>query len=388
MKALVIANRAPAASGPGDAVMAANVVRSLRDGGYAVQIVSGSGQWKTAAAALRATKSLGSCQPLQLGATYSRAVERAVAAATSDGAPELIVAVHARAAQYVPPAARSRTFAMLIDSYAQNYLSYSRAMPAPWSWLYGLEGRRMEGFEAVLAKRVGRVGVVSPADQAYLANASGRAEAVVYIPLPVDFPHFSLARRMPGSDAPLFVFTGRLSYLPNQDAARRLITAIWPSLRRSIPGSKLLISGANPSRSLQTMARRHQVKLVANPTDLRPLLAGATAMIVPMRMGGGVQNKVLEAIASRLPVICSTFANRGIGAEAGRHLLLADTTDEFVRQALVVVNDPNGATARCNRALEWAERRHSFAAFAASFLRACGEITHNQTINARRPIDT
>jgi glycosyltransferase involved in cell wall biosynthesis len=101
-------------------------------------------------------------------------------------------------------------------------------------------------------------------------------------------------------------------------------------------------------------------------------MADATAIIVPMRCGGGIQTKILEAMAARVPVICTPFANQGLGASDNRHLLLANSAKEFAIRAAWVVNNPGPARNMALRAFEWVCQTHSRDAFAKGFVDAIG----------------
>jgi glycosyltransferase involved in cell wall biosynthesis len=130
------------------------------------------------------------------------------------------------------------------------------------------------------------------------------------------------------------------------------------------------------------MGERAGVAIRANPADLRKLLHAARASIVPMRVGGGVQTKILESMASGLPVLCSSFANDGLGAVPGDHLAVADLPEAVVRLAQGVSQHPDEGAAMADRALSWARERHSFRAFSAAFLAACQAVAargHTET---------
>jgi len=373
VNALVLCNRPPDPLGTGDAKIAAHAIRVLIEGGYGVAVIRRS-EVRPTTGLMHRLASIAAGGPLQMAITYSTAFHQAIETATASQTPDVIVAIHARTAQYVPHHLRARAFAVIIDAYGRNYASYGAAVHFPESILYRAERRRMARYEAMLAREFGAVGLVAPIDKRLLAReAPWRPKAVVHLPYAVDLAYFQ-PRRIVRTGHTRFLFTGRLNYLPNEDAAIQLMSAVWPLLRSTVPGAQLTIAGAGPSKALFRLAREQGVEIKADPPDLRDLMASSRAMIVPMRIGGGVQTKVLEAMATQLPVICTSFANSGLEAQHGEHLLLADDPPSIVRQAQWVIRRPADAQAMATRARSWVEAHHSHSNFAEPFISACNRL--------------
>ncbi|HWG36454.1 MAG TPA: glycosyltransferase family 4 protein [Terriglobales bacterium] len=140
------------------------------------------------------------------------------------------------------------------------------------------------------------------------------------------------------------VFVGALDWHPNEDAVLHFVEAIAPRLRALRPESRLQVVGRRPSAALR---RRLQaacgVELVGEVEDVRPHLAGASAVVVPLRIGGGSRIKILEALAMEKAVISTRVGAEGLGLEDGRHLLLADGDEEFARTAAALLGDDGRA---------------------------------------------
>jgi polysaccharide biosynthesis protein PslH len=374
MRALLLSNRRPNDFGPGDAKIAAHVLRVLRNAGHTVDALWPREGWGLADHPAQRLMAVVRGAPLRLAATYSAPFARTVGRFIDDRGPNVIVAVHAGVTQYVPESARRRTFAVIIDAYANNYQTYASALSFPRSALYRTEAKRMARYERTLTRNFGRVGVVSLLDRQRLAADADREDAVVHVPYAVDGEYFHTCAPKPWVRDNPFLFSGSLFYAPNRDAASRLILDIWPAIRAGRAGRQLIIAGARPSRPLRQLARRNHIHLIADPADMRPLLLSSCAMVVPMRIGGGVQTKILEAMISRLPVVCSAFANRGIGATPGKHLLIADEPREFRDQVESLYSDPARTEALRSAAFAWVTQRHSLEAFSNVLLAQCDQI--------------
>jgi hypothetical protein len=122
------------------------------------------------------------------------------------------------------------------------------------------------------------------------------------------------------------LFQGTLRYPPNAEAARFLVGAVAPALRRLVPDVRVRLVGATTS-ALEALEDPPAVTLVGQVPDIAAELARADVVVVPIRFGSGTRLKVLEAFAQRVPVVATTLGAEGLGVEDGVHLLLADTAE-------------------------------------------------------------
>jgi spore maturation protein CgeB len=110
-----------------------------------------------------------------------------------------------------------------------------------------------------------------------------------------------------------------------------------------------------------------------------------TAMIVPMRMGGGVQTKILEAMAAKVPVICSSFANEGIAAPPNEVVLIANTPAECVDQAERLLQEPNFEAKLTSAGFDWVVAQHAPELFDRSITEICMQVLAARDLNRARP---
>jgi glycosyltransferase involved in cell wall biosynthesis len=124
------------------------------------------------------------------------------------------------------------------------------------------------------------------------------------------------------------VFVGSLDWRPNLDGVRLLLDAIFPAVRRREPDAVLELVGRNPPEWLRAAcAGRPGVELHGSVADVRPFLARAGVLAVPLRIGGGSRLKILEALASGVPVVSTRVGAEGLHLEPGRHLVVVDDAD-------------------------------------------------------------
>ncbi|MDQ6712040.1 MAG: glycosyltransferase family 4 protein [Candidatus Dormibacteraeota bacterium] len=374
MNVLLIANRQLERQGPGDAKLGYWAWKALSGAGHTVTIVQLEADaiprrgWHT-------LKALMAGQPLQVGVTFSQTVHRKLIEAAARAMPDLVVAVHARAAAHVPPQLKARTLALLIDAYGLSYQTYAGQLAGPVDAIYRMEQSRMERFERSVATEFGRTAVVSDLDQQYLQGLVARPASVVRLRLPVDLAFFAETRRRPASGNPVFAFVGRLGYVPNRDALRRLVTQVWPALHTRWPNARLRVIGAGANGALRRLLRRPGIELAADVSDIRPHMEDVVALLVPMRLGGGIQTKTLEAMAAGVPVISTSFGCRGIAARPDEEVLIAETPEDFRRQAERLVTDDRVAANLSTAAKTWVTAHHAPALFERDVLDTCAAIT-------------
>ena len=168
--------------------------------------------------------------------------------------------------------------------------------------------------EAIPHKKSGEIRIVpNGVDTEYF-----KAEAVK--PEPAPQPPYSV------------VFTGNMSYAPNVDAARFLVEEVMPTVWTSFPDAKVLIAGADPRPSVRALANKGPkgcVTVSGRMDDIRDAYTSAAVFVAPMRIGSGMQNKLLEAMAMRRPCVTTQLAATPLGAVAGDHLLVGDSAAEL-----------------------------------------------------------
>jgi hypothetical protein len=161
------------------------------------------------------------------------------------------------------------------------------------------------------------------------------------IPNGVDLEYFQSSRRAgPGYIPNRLVFTGNMSYRPNVDAVQHFAAEVLPRIRREIPDVQLCIVGMDPSAAVRRLADGDRVVVTGRVDDVRPYFDSAAVAIAPLRVARGLQNKVLEAMAMRVPVVASPAAFAGISAVAGRDLVVASQPEEFSNAVVTLLRDP------------------------------------------------
>jgi polysaccharide biosynthesis protein PslH len=180
---------------------------------------------------------------------------------------------------------------------------------------------------------------------------------VVTIPLGVDVSQEALDPA--GDHPPSLLFVGSFIHEPNVDAATRLARCIFPRVTSMHPGVELLLVGHRPTPEVLALAG-DRVTVHGDVPDVTPFLDRAAAVVVPVRMGGGMRVKVLEAFAAGKALVASRRAVEGLDVIPGQHLLLAETDDEFVEAVSQLLVDERRRIQLAVAGREWVRGRLSW----------------------------
>jgi polysaccharide biosynthesis protein PslH len=134
----------------------------------------------------------------------------------------------------------------------------------------------------------------------------------------------------PEARKPLVVFVGNFGYEPNEDAALYLCDAIVPRLVERVPQARVLLVGNAPSEKLRARAARSEhVVVTGRVPEVEPFVDAAHVVVAPLRVGGGIKVKVLEALSRGRPIVATSVAAQGLGSSCGDCILIADEPEEF-----------------------------------------------------------
>jgi glycosyltransferase involved in cell wall biosynthesis len=193
---------------------------------------------------------------------------------------------------------------------------------------FDAQHRRMLRFEGQALSRFDRVLAVSDADRDTFARLYPDAARgpIDVVPTGVDTEFFA---PRPRSAANRLVFTGSMDWIPNEDAMTFFCRDVLPLVRAEEPRVRLTIVGRAPSAAVRGLAADPRIEVTGRVDDVRPWVGDATVYIVPVRIGGGTRLKIFEAMAMNKAIVSTRVGAEGLPVVHGRHLLLADSPDEF-----------------------------------------------------------
>ena len=190
----------------------------------------------------------------------------------------------------------------------------------------GLQWRKMRKFESQAGTEFDRIVAVSERDRDIYLRDYGW-DHVDVIDTAVDVDYFAPADTEVKPNR--VVFVGSLDWLPNEGGVKHFVEQIWPLIRRVYPDATFQAVGRNPSHLLSRLSSHEGVEIVGTVPDVRPYLAEAAVVVVPLLVGGGTRLKIFEAMAMRKAVVSSTIGAEGLPVTDEQHLLIADDPEKF-----------------------------------------------------------
>ncbi len=169
-----------------------------------------------------------------------------------------------------------------------------------------------------------------------------------------------------------------LAWVHNVDGILWFLDEVVPRIRTRIPDFVLHVVGKDPPPRL---ARRAGDTLVLHGflDDVRPAMAQSPVYVVPLHVGGGIRIKIIEAMATGLPVVTTSVGCEGIPARAGEELVVGDTAEAFADGVIALLTDSAAARAMGERGRDFAVRSFSWDRAAACIASAFDEVRERRT---------
>ena len=268
------------------------------------------------------------------------------------------------------PIPADRVLFDMVDIDSDKWRQYAARSRGAVKWLYGREHEKLEALECVAAGAFGHTLLASDFEaETFKAIAPASAGKITGLTNGVDLEQFS-----PGNfenpfdkDELPIVMTGRMDYRPNYEGALWFAREVFPQVLKFIPNARVHFVGSGPPAELRQAAGSGVLVTGAVP-DVRPYIQFAQAIIAPLHIARGVQNKVLEAMAMAKPVVATHDATRSLGVKAGYHLWVENEPRRFANAVVEALQGPDRDKLARN-ARDYVEVHHSWAALMKNFER-------------------
>ncbi len=211
----------------------------------------------------------------------------------------------------------------------------------------GIERKRLLAYEASIFSSFNYHIIISKQDREHIPHRE--RNRIDVIPNGVDFGYFQPA---PAEKKYDLLFNGHMSYPPNITSAMYAATEIFPLVKKQKADSTLLIAGADPVKKIRQL-QGEGVIIKGWVNDIRTVYSSSRILVAPMLISIGLQNKILQAMAMKIPCVISAMANNALGAEHGKHVFVAETPDEYCRYILLLMRDPDIYSDMAEAALQY-----------------------------------
>ena len=232
----------------------------------------------------------------------------------------------------VPILLVEQTIEYLVYAHFLETLSLKLLKP-----LLALDIFKLKFWEKFYWKRADKVVAMSASDKNKMRKLVSNL-SVEIIPNGVDTSFFSQIKHKKNKSKVL-LFVGNFSWLQNREAVGFLIEKIWPNVKVKIQNTKLLIVGRNPSEQIRSLVRKFKVQLESKVDDIREVYSKSDVMIAPIFGPGGTRYKILEAMASSLPVVTTEMGAEGLPVKHREHIMIANEQNTLTEQTVKLLRD-------------------------------------------------
>ena len=215
----------------------------------------------------------------------------------------------------------------------ERRMEHSRGL---WHYLLHFEFKMLRSSEYKAFSIFDALTIISEVDSEAIPHKKNGE--IHLVPNGVDFEHFKMSDELKVKASETLghfsiVFCGNMSYAPNVDAARYLVEEVMPLVWGKCPFATVLLAGADPKPAVRALPSKalfpQKVTVSGHLPDIRTAYASADLFVAPMRIGSGLQNKLLEAMSMQLPCVTTSLANAALGATLGDQLFVGDNKEEL-----------------------------------------------------------
>ena len=278
--------------------------------------------------ALNLARSLLNGKPLQVGYFYQETIRKKIQELIAAHRPDHIFCQLVRVSEYVKHSPIPKTIDFM-DALSKGVERRVEKAPFFLKPMLKLESERLKKYENEIFTHFNNKTIISAQDRDLLTQDANIEIAV--IPNGVDESFF--ATHIETEKDYELLFTGNMNYPPNIESAEYIAREILPQVHKIKPRTRLLISGINPSKKVLALQSEF-ITVSGWVKDIRDAYARAKVFIAPMRIGTGLQNKLLEAMAMQLPCITSQLANNALGATHKKNILIGNSTADYTRHII------------------------------------------------------
>lgn len=378
MKICILTPRFPFPENGGDVLRINNIARYLKSRGHQLVLVSycerepdmqAARELYDAVYTVRRKRFDSLCysllfmlcgKPIQCGYYYSRSFMRLFRKVVSDERPDRYVAHLLRMSPYLERAGLTGVSVVeMTDALSKTYALSSGAKGGLLKrWVYRMEKSLIRSYERHVMRVFPKVVLVSQSDIDYLrAGSEGAPDSLALHTNGVDCvdaPSVSY-------DARKICFVGNMRTLQNQDAVLHFVNDIFPLVLKEIPDAMFYIVGAEPPRSIRNLVNGKNIVVTGFVDDLAATLSGFCVAVAPVQVAAGIQNKVLVAMATGIPVVMTSLISKAIPElKDGENCLIRDDSRSFADGCIRLMKDAELRDAMAGQGYGMVRRHYSW----------------------------
>ena len=294
--------------------------------------------------------------PIQCGYFYSREAKKALRQFADEVKPDMVYAQLVRTVPYVQELEGEKPIDYQ-DVFSQGMLR--RAQRAPF-WkrpFFKMESRRLRRYEAEVFPLFQHHTIITEVDRDLMPVKE--KDKIRIVGNGVDFEQYRYEGQEKNYD---LIFAGNMSYAPNVDAAEFIVKQILPRLLPQFPNLRLVLCGTDPAPRVRALQGPH-VTVTGWVESIAEYYAQSRIFLAPMRLGTGLQNKLLEAMATQLPCVTSPLAGKPLKGITDQHdILICDKVEEYVEAITQLLTDNGYYQQISQQGYQYVQQRYSWEA--------------------------
>ena len=268
--------------------------------------------------------------PLQCGYFYNTKAHKKIRNIIKKHKPDMLFGQLLRVAEYIRHENTSKTIDYQ-DVFSMGMKRRSEIAPFYMKPFFNMEYRRLRRYEHDIFDDFDVKTIISVPDRNLIDHP--KKDEILIVPNGVDHEYYTPRECEKKYD---IVFTGNMSYAPNVNAVEYLANDILPLVWKKLPDAKMYIAGATPDPRVKKVAS-DRIIISGWLDDMRDAYAQSKIFIAPMRIGTGLQNKLLEAMAMRLPCITTTLANNSLLASEDKNEILVGNNEQQLAEHIITL---------------------------------------------------
>ena len=280
----------------------------------------------------RLVKAVFTSTPFQVAWFFSPRIKEKIHALIDHHQPDHLFCQLIRTAPYIQDRKEDKTIDYQ-DVFSAGLQRRRKVAPFYMRPLLQKEFKRVSKYENIIFNHFDKKTIISYPDREKIPHP--RREEITVVPNGVDTGFFTPTGGEKHYDV---VFTGNMAYPPNVRGAEYLVRQIMPLVWKSLPEARVAIAGASPVKQVRALASS-KVEVTGWVDDIRDFYASSRVFVAPMQIGTGLQNKVLEAMAMKLPCVTSPLANHALRASEGEEVLIGHDTAEYAKHVLSLLKN-------------------------------------------------
>lgn len=288
--------------------------------------------------------------------------------------------IHAETFYMMPNIPHTKIPVLLVEQTIE-YLGYRYFAKTTAHWyakpLLYLDIWKLKFWEQYYWRKASRLVAMSPDDRSLIQSELKESIKIDVVANGVDVERFTNTKRdLPVH--PTVLFVGTFKWLPNIDAVTFLVEDIWPQIVNAIPDARLWIVGHSPTTKIKDYARHKSITVSDRVDDIRDAYGAAHVLLAPIRSGKGTRFKVLEAMATGLPVVTTSLGAEGLSLESGKDVLIGNDKQELAELTVRLLNDSSLQVSLAKEAKQRVQHGYSWATISKTLDKVYRELAGKQ----------